>query len=164
MRNALARFDQVSFEDDAARERARQKLLRAAKKYGIVPIGFFDGQLRKERIQTERRVRASDVSSLPRGTVTFLLTDIEGPTHLVRHLGDGYAAVLREVRTIIRGGVQRACGHEVDARGDEFFAVFRRTPMPSMRRSRYSDRSESGNGRRARTSAFASASTAAARR
>ncbi len=127
MRNALARFDQVSFEDDAARERARQKLLRAAKKYGIVPIGFFDGQLRKERIQTERRVRASDVSSLPRGTVTFLLTDIEGSTHLVRHLGDGYAAVLREVRTIIRGGVQRACGHEVDARGDEFFAVFRRT-------------------------------------
>lgn len=126
VRNALARFDQVAFEDDAARERARQRLLRAAKRYGIVPIGFFDGQLRKERAQTERRVRTNDVSRLPRGTVTFLLTDIEASTRLLQRLGDGYAAVLREVRTIIRGSVQRAGGHEVDARGDEFFAVFRR--------------------------------------
>ena len=47
VRNALARFDQVAFEDDAARERARQRLLRAAKKHGIVPLGFFDVQLRK---------------------------------------------------------------------------------------------------------------------
>ena len=35
VRNALARFDQVDFEDDAARERARERLLRAAKKHGI---------------------------------------------------------------------------------------------------------------------------------
>ena len=49
VRNALARFNQVAFEDDAAQERARQRLLRAAKKYGIVPIGFFTGQLKSER-------------------------------------------------------------------------------------------------------------------
>src|SRR5258707_1648779 len=77
VRNALARFDQTAFEDDVARERARQRLLRAAKKYGIVPLGFFDGQLRKERQQGETKARASDIASLPRGTVTFLLTDIE---------------------------------------------------------------------------------------
>ena len=46
VRNALARFSQVQFEDDEARDRARRRLLRAAKKYGIVPIGFMDSQLR----------------------------------------------------------------------------------------------------------------------
>jgi len=45
VRNALARFNQVVFEDEAARERARKKLLVAARKYGIVPIGFVTGQL-----------------------------------------------------------------------------------------------------------------------
>lgn len=125
VRNALARFDQTAFEDDVARERARQRLLRAAKKHGIVPIGFFDGQLRKERQQTEVKARARDIASLPRGTVTFLLTDIEGSTGLLRQLGDGYASVLRDVRALIRKSVRDAGGHEVDARADEYFAVFR---------------------------------------
>jgi len=49
VKNALARFNQVGFEDDAARERARTRLLNAAKKYGIVPIGFITGQLESER-------------------------------------------------------------------------------------------------------------------
>lgn len=49
VRNALARFNQVKFEDDAARERARKRLLRAAKKHGIVPIGFMTGQIEAER-------------------------------------------------------------------------------------------------------------------
>ena len=34
VRNALARFNQTRFEDDAARERARRRLLTAAKKFG----------------------------------------------------------------------------------------------------------------------------------
>jgi len=118
VRNALARFDQVDFEDDVARERARERLLRAAKKHGIVPLGFFDGQLRKARTSTVR--------SLPRGTVTFLLTDIEGSTRLLERLGDDYAALLRDVRGLIRTSVRAASGLEVDARADEFFAVFRR--------------------------------------
>jgi class 3 adenylate cyclase len=49
VRNALARFNQVAFESDAARERARKRLLNAARKFGIVPIGFFTGQLRAEQ-------------------------------------------------------------------------------------------------------------------
>lgn len=119
VRNALARFDQVGFEDDAARERARERLLRAAKKHGIVPLGFFDGQL--------RRARGANVRSLPRGTVTFLLTDIEGSTRLLERLGDDYTGLLRDVRTAIRTSVREAGGYEVDARADEFFAVFRRS-------------------------------------
>jgi len=126
VRNALARFDQTTFENDAAREKARQRLLAAARKYAIVPIGFFDGQLRNERLQAEIKSRATDVARLPRGTVTFLMTDIEGSTTLLRTLGGRYAKLLREVRSLIRAGVRTSGGHEVDARGDEFFAAFRR--------------------------------------
>jgi class 3 adenylate cyclase len=126
VRNALARFDQTTFENDAAREKARQRLLAAARKYAIVPIGFFDGQLRNERLQAEIKGRAVDVASLPRGTVTFLMADIEGSTKLLRTLGDGYAKLLRDVRSLIRASVRTSGGHEVDARGDEFFAAFRR--------------------------------------
>jgi hypothetical protein len=57
----------VAFEDDDARDRARGRLLRAAQKHGIMPIGFIRAQL-----QPQRR--------LPKGHVTFLLTDIERST------------------------------------------------------------------------------------
>jgi len=234
VRNALARFNQVAFEDDAARERARKKLLVAARKYGIVPIGFMTGQLESRTGEAtagrlvlelaqagtpadfERRVRAalrdpslvvlhwsdstaawldvdgrlvmlpeagsatdrattllerdgepmtalvhstevlkrpallktvtaavrlavendrlrariqaqaSDARTLPTGIVTFLATDIEGSTALLHRLGDRYAALLADTRALIRGCVLRAGGREVDARADEFFAVFTR--------------------------------------
>jgi class 3 adenylate cyclase len=125
VRNALARFNQVPFETDAAREKARERLLKAAKKYGIVPIGFFDRQLRKERQKGEIEARSADVASLPRGVITFLLTDIEGSTGLLESLGDGYVTVLRDVRTTIRSAVRDRGGHEVDARADEYFGVFK---------------------------------------
>lgn len=126
VRNALARFDQTVFEDDAARESARKRLLAAARKHGIVPIGFFDGQLRNERLQAETRRRGVDVAGMPRGRVTFLMTDIEGSTALLRDLGERYARLLRDVRTLIRKSVRDHAGHEVDARADEFFAAFKR--------------------------------------
>ena len=126
VRNALARFQQVAFEDDAARERARDKLLRAAKKHGIVPIGFFDGQIKQERTSATALSRAAEMSRWPRGSATFLFSDIEGSTKLLRSLGDGYAAVLRDARALIRASVTKSGGHEVDARADEFFAVFAR--------------------------------------
>jgi len=130
VRNALARFSQVSFEDDAARERARKRLLNAAKKYGIVPVGFITGQLESERTQAvaEIRARSADVTTLPTGFVTFLFTDIEGSTVLLRQLGDGYVGVLNDVRDIVRDAVVQAGGREVEARADEFFAVFEQTP------------------------------------
>jgi class 3 adenylate cyclase len=232
VRNALARFGRTVFEDDAARERARQRLLRAARKYGIDPIGFITGQFQSQRreaaagrlvielggkagpAELEQRLRtvlrdptlqvlrwssssdsyldgdgrrvelparddsraftllegdgrpmaalvhdpavlddpglvgsvmaalrlavdndrllgaveaqASDVRTLPTGFVTFLLTDIEGSTALVDRLGDRYATVLADVRGILRSVLRQAGGREVDARADEFFAVFDR--------------------------------------
>jgi class 3 adenylate cyclase len=234
VRNALARFNQTPFEDDAARGRARTKLLKAAKKYGIVPVGFITGQLKSqstqaaagqavidlggmgapgeleerlraalgdqslsllqwsdsaaaylngagqavtlpadgegravtllerhgrpmtalvhepavlrdpnlaktvtaavrlaienERLQGEVEARASEVSSLPAGFVTFLLADVEDSTGLVRRLGDRYAALLTDVRRLLRTAVRTAGGREVDARGDELFAVFEHAP------------------------------------
>src|ERR1700737_1827508 len=126
VRNALARFNQTRFEDDAARERARKRLLTAAKKYGIVPIGFITGQLATERLEGESRARAGLVRGLPSGQVTLLLTDIEDSTGLLRLLEDRYANLLGDVRRLLRRAVQRSGGKEVDIRADEAFAVFKR--------------------------------------
>ncbi len=237
VRNALARFSQVVFESDAARERARKRLLNAAKRYRIVPVGFITGQLQSERRhatagrlvielgespapgELEQRLRtvlrdptlavlhwsdasgayldgagapvplpaegdprgvtylerqgrpmtalvhgpavladpdlaatvlaavrfvvererlhgqiqatSTDAAALPTGFVTLLMTDIESSTALLRRLGDRYGALLSEVRTIVRTAVLRASGREIDARADEFFAVFER-PAPAI--------------------------------
>jgi class 3 adenylate cyclase len=230
VRNALSRFNQTSFEDEAARDRARTRLLKAAKKYGIVPIGFMTGQLQsqsrqaaagqavielggigtpqqlEERLRTvlgdpalsvlywsesvgayldtggqatalpgeaagravtllerngrpmtalvhdravlkdpdlartvtaavklaienqwmhsEIQARASEVRTLPTGFVTFLFSDIEDSTGLVRHLGDRYERFLGEVRRLLRVAIATAGGREVEVRADEMFAVF----------------------------------------
>jgi predicted ATPase/Tfp pilus assembly protein PilF len=63
---------------------------------------------------------------LPTGTVTFLFTDIEGSTRLLRELGDGYAEVLAEHRRALRDAWQRHEGVEVDTQGDAFFVAFAR--------------------------------------
>src|SRR5437764_5820056 len=81
VRNALARFNQVAFENEAARDKARTRLLRAASKFGVVPIGFVSAQLQPQR-------------KLPRGHVTFLLTDIERSTELLARLDDRYASLI----------------------------------------------------------------------
>lgn len=62
--------------------------------------------------------------ALPRGTVTFLFTDIQGSTELVERLGDAYAGVLEAHRALLREAVAAAEGTELDCRGDEFLFVF----------------------------------------
>ncbi|HSF61534.1 MAG TPA: response regulator [Gaiellaceae bacterium] len=64
------------------------------------------------------------MSSLPTGTVTFLLADVEGSTALQRDGRVDYPAVIAEVRRILRDALTAAGGHEVDAAGDELLAVF----------------------------------------
>src|SRR5438067_10586399 len=65
-------------------------------------------------------------SHLPSGTVTFLFTDIEGSTRLLRELGDAYADALAEHRRVLRDAFARHGGVEVDTQGDAFFVVFAR--------------------------------------
>jgi class 3 adenylate cyclase len=232
VKNALARFSRVVFETDAAREQARRRLLNAAKKFRIVPVGFITGQLQseqrhattgrlvielgrnpapgelerqlrkvlrdptlavlhwsdasgayvdgtgnpvplpaegdqrgvtylerhgrpmtalvhnpmalddadlsetvlaavrfvieKERLHGQIQATSTDAAALPTGFVTLLMTDIEASTALLRRLGDGYGALLNDVRSIVRRAVSRGSGREIDARADEFFAVFER--------------------------------------
>jgi class 3 adenylate cyclase len=66
------------------------------------------------------------VSELPVGTVTFLFTDIEGSTELMRSLGDGYTDVLADQRRILRETLGASGGREIDTQGDAFFFSFER--------------------------------------
>jgi class 3 adenylate cyclase len=118
VRNALARFNQVAFEDEGARDRARTHLLRAAMKYGIMPIGFVSAQLQPQR-------------KLPKGHLTFLLVDLEGSTDLLARSEDRYARRLADVRRLVRAAVRFAGGSVVSARGDDLFAVFER-PLAAL--------------------------------
>jgi len=68
------------------------------------------------------------MAELPTGTVTFLFTDIEGSTQLLRNLGDGYASVWKQHQSIIREALAAAGGAEVGTEGDSFFAAFSSAP------------------------------------
>src|SRR6266581_2752995 len=70
--------------------------------------------------------RRTNMRDLPTGTVTLLFTDIEGSTHLLQQLGEGYAGVLIECRELLRGAFSQHHGYEVDTQGDAFFVAFTR--------------------------------------
>jgi len=68
-------------------------------------------------------------ADLPTGTVTFLLTDVEGSTRLLHELGaEGYARALAEHRRLIRNACIAHDGVEVDTQGDAFFFAFPTAP------------------------------------
>ncbi len=66
------------------------------------------------------------MARLPKGTVTFLFTDIEGSTFLLQRLGDRYAEVLAGQRRLLREVFGKHGGHEVDVQGDALFFAFPR--------------------------------------
>ena len=70
-------------------------------------------------------------AELPSGTVTFLITDIEGSTKLLQDLGDRYRAVQDRQSDIVRRAIADHDGVEVRTEGDSFFAVFR-TPIAAL--------------------------------
>ncbi len=63
---------------------------------------------------------------LPSGTVTFLFSDIERSTELLRRLRDRYADVLGEHNRLLRQEFEQAGGVEIDTQGDSFFVAFTR--------------------------------------
>ena len=65
-------------------------------------------------------------SQLPRGTVTFLFTDIERSTELARQLGAEFGPIRAEHHRIMRAAIQAHGGHEIDTAGDGFFVAFDR--------------------------------------
>ena len=68
----------------------------------------------------------SSADELPIGTVTFLFTDIEGSTLLLKQLRDRYADALEGHQQILRKAFVENGGHEIDTQGDSFFVAFRR--------------------------------------
>ena len=66
------------------------------------------------------------MTELPSGTVTFLFTDLEGSTRLLKELGkDSYDDVLGEHRRLLRAAFAAHEGKVVDTQGDSFFVAFR---------------------------------------
>jgi class 3 adenylate cyclase len=63
-------------------------------------------------------------SALPAGTVTFLLTDIEGSTILWEKAGDAFRSALSSHHALLRREFRRQGGHEVKEAGDSFLVVF----------------------------------------
>ena len=58
--------------------------------------------------------------------MTFLFTDIEGSTKLLKRLGrDRYGEVLSAHNRLLRGAFSEGEGTEIDTKGDSFFVVFR---------------------------------------
>jgi DNA-binding SARP family transcriptional activator/streptogramin lyase len=92
---------------------------------GLEPSPFL-AELERQILTHDGTLRASAHRGLPAGTVTFLFTDIEGSTRLLRQLGDGYGDVLEEHQRILRDAVARYEGREVDTQGDSFLFAFAR--------------------------------------
>ncbi len=64
------------------------------------------------------------MESLPAGTVTFLLTDIEGSTHLIQQLGERYPGVLEAHWRLLREAIAEWDGYEFETQRDGLFVAF----------------------------------------
>jgi class 3 adenylate cyclase/DNA-binding CsgD family transcriptional regulator len=62
---------------------------------------------------------------LPAGTVTFLFTDVEGSTRLLRELRERYGDLRAEHERLLREAFAANGGQEIDTQGDSFFVAFR---------------------------------------
>ena len=62
------------------------------------------------------------------GTVTFLFTDIEGSTRLLRALGEGWEPILARHRELLRTAFDAGGGKEAGTEGDSFFVAFPTAP------------------------------------
>jgi predicted ATPase/class 3 adenylate cyclase len=76
------------------------------------------------RVDVGSPSRGRRMSELPSGAVTFLFSDIEGSTRLVKTLREHYPQVLAEHRRLVRAAIAGQGGHEVDTQGDAFFVAF----------------------------------------
>jgi class 3 adenylate cyclase len=66
------------------------------------------------------------MSELPVGTVTFVFTDVEGSTRLLKRLGTDYAVLLSRHRELVRNALDQNRGREMDTQGEGFFLAFGR--------------------------------------
>ena len=124
VRNALARFSRVAFEDEAARETARQTPAQGGQAVRHRPgrLHHRPAPIGAELARREAGGKAQ--VNLPSGFVTMLMTDVEGSTALVHRLGDRYRELLNELRSFLTEAIVARDGLVVETRADELFAVF----------------------------------------
>ena len=94
-------------------------------------VAALELSIDRGRLESMVRAQASESRSLPRGRVTLLYADIEGSTALLDQLGARYGDLLAEERRLLRAAVTAHGGREIDARADEFFAVFPIASQPA---------------------------------
>jgi peptide/nickel transport system substrate-binding protein len=88
---------------------------------------LLDLLLRRRSLTSGRKRDVTNgVADRPRGTVTFLFTDVEGSTRLLKQLRDQYGSVLEAHQRLLREAFAAHGGEEVDTQGDAFFYVFSR--------------------------------------
>ena len=99
-------------------------------------------------------------------TLTFLFSDVEGSTALLRKLRDGYGAVIGTHERLLRAAWEESGGRELDADGDSFFVAFRRPreAVDAAIAAQRSARSRRAAGRTGSRFASGSASTPVRRR
>jgi predicted ATPase/class 3 adenylate cyclase len=61
---------------------------------------------------------------LPVGVVSFLFTDIEGSTRLLRELGEAFEELLDQHHALLRSTWREHDGHELNTEGDAFLVAF----------------------------------------
>jgi predicted ATPase/class 3 adenylate cyclase len=61
---------------------------------------------------------------LPAGVVSFLFTDIEGSTRLLRELGESFEELLDQHHALLRATWREHRGHELNTEGDAFLVAF----------------------------------------
>ena len=69
---------------------------------------------------------------LPTGTVTFLFTDIEGSTRLLKQLRGRADEILAEHQRLLRQSFEVHRGREIDMHGDSSLVAFARAWSPAM--------------------------------
>jgi class 3 adenylate cyclase len=79
------------------------------------------GVLTLEAIAFRRRQRGDPPE---RGTPTFLFTDIEGSTTLLKQQRARYASLLAQHERLVRAAVAQFGGRVIDSQGDSIFATF----------------------------------------
>jgi DNA-binding SARP family transcriptional activator len=109
----------------SGRQAEALEVYQAARRTLVDELGLEPGaalqRLEKAILQQDRSL---DVEELPSGAVTFLFTDIEGSTALVKRLRSRYGEVLAEHARLLREAFTTHAGREVDTQGDSFFVAF----------------------------------------
>ena len=99
--------------------------MRVISEPGQQPGGHPGGQVWRNGVAARRAAAWRGFYAVSVETLTFLFTDIESSTALLRRVGDGvYAQVLDGHHLLIRSALAAHDGSEVDTQGDAFFAVF----------------------------------------